>query len=370
MSGVDLLLAAVREHAQRQLRPLVEAIDREGLYPESYLRELAALGGFAALGSRAEGGSGLGLAAQIAVLDAVGAECGATAFMAWCQSACAWYLHQSQRPAVRAKYLADVLHGRVLAGTGMSNTVKHLSGIEKNQLQAVRQGEGFVVSGALPWVSNIGEQHVFAVTAQVADEGYVMFMVNGDAAGVSLKACAEFCALEGTRTLNVRFDQVVVAAEDVLAMPSEFTDYLRRIKSGFILLQVGIGAGVIEGCLKLIRQAELAHNPTDAFLDDGSAEVQQELDVLRERTAQLANLIDAGTEDILDVLELRASASELALAAAQSAALHSGAKGYLMRHAAQRRNREALFVAIVTPALKHLRYEIDAIVRQRRAEAA
>lgn len=44
-----------------------------------------------------------------------------------------------------------------------------------------------------------------------------------------------------------------------------------------------------------------------------------------------------------------------------SEALHTGAKGYLMRHGAQRRLREALFVAIVTPALKHLRKEIHSL---------
>ena len=45
--------------------------------------------------------------------------------------------------------------------------------------------------------------------------------------------------------------------------------------------------------------------------------------------------------------------------AAQSAALHAGAKGYLMRSPVQRRVREAMFVAIVTPATKHLRKEIS-----------
>ena len=63
-------------------------------------------------------------------------------------------------------------------------------------------------------------------------------------------------------------------------------------------------------------------------------------------------------EQRLQVLKLRLAASELALRAAQSAALHAGAKGYQVRHAAQRRTREAMFVAIVTPAIKHLRKEI------------
>lgn|GEM_PF-5055812 len=37
---------------------------------------------------------------------------------------------------------------------------------------------------------------------------------------------------------------------------------------------------------------------------------------------------------------------------------HLGAKGYLLNNAAQRRLREAYFIAIVTPATKHLRKEL------------
>ena len=49
---------------------------------------------------------------------------------------------------------------------------------------------------------------------------------------------------------------------------------------------------------------------------------------------------------------------ELALRAANSALMHQGARGYLMSSEVQRRVREAQFVAIVTPAIKHLRKEI------------
>jgi hypothetical protein len=38
--------------------------------------------------------------------------------------------------------------------------------------------------------------------------------------------------------------------------------------------------------------------------------------------------------------------------------MHMGAKGYLSNNAAQRRLREAYFIAIVTPAIKHLRKEL------------
>ena len=363
------LVQQVRAHAQAVLRPLVEAIDREGLYPEAYLHELGALGGFAALAAPAQGGSGLGLAAQIDALAAVGAECGSTAFLGWCQGACAWYLRQSDNAALRARWLPAILRGEQLAGTGMSNTVKHLSGIEKHLLKATPSAGGYVVSGSLPWVSNLGETHVFAVTAQIDEGRYVMFLAHGQTPGVSLKPCPEFCALEGTRTLNVRFDQVQIDQADVLAGPEDFADYVARIKPGFCLLQMGIGAGVVEGCLKIMREANAANQTTNAFLDDQHDEVRAELDVLLARTRALAEQAEAGTVDMLDVLQVRLAGSELALRAAQSAALHAGARGYLMRHAAQRRSREALFVAIVTPALKHLRHEIARLTAARSGAA-
>jgi hypothetical protein len=41
--------------------------------------------------------------------------------------------------------------------------------------------------------------------------------------------------------------------------------------------------------------------------------------------------------------------------------MHQGARGYLMNSDVQRRVREAQCVAIVTPAIKHLRKEIASL---------
>jgi hypothetical protein len=55
------------------------------------------------------------------------------------------------------------------------------------------------------------------------------------------------------------------------------------------------------------------------------------------------------------VIEARLVAGEASIAAAHAAMLHCGAGGYVTTGAAQRRLREAYFVAIVTPATKQLR---------------
>lgn len=353
----EVLLKNVAQLVELQLKPHVQAIDREGFYPESFLRELGSLGGFASLATKQEGGSGYGLATQIDVLREISKVCGSTAFSAWCQSACVWYLHKTPNQAVKQKYLDNIANGRILAGTGMSNTVKHLAGIEKHLLQAKTTEGGYIVNGMLPWVSNLGESHVWANTAQIGTK-FVMFMTGGQREGVTLVDCPEFSGLEGTRTFAIQFKDVFVPHEDVIADPDQFEDYIKSIKAGFILLQIGIGAGIIEDSLLQIKISN-ANSRTNHFLDHGFNDLNRRYASLLGQTGKLAYDIWNDEASLLETLQTRASASELCLDATQSAALHTGASGYLMSSPVQRRLREAMFVAIVTPALKHLRKEIS-----------
>src|SRR5690606_9704653 len=152
--------------------------------------------------------------------------------------------------------------------TGMSNTVKHLAGIENIHLKARRDAQGYVVSGALPWVSNIGPDHLAVVAASVEDEGYVMFAVPCDAPGVTLRPCPEFSGMEGTQTLNIRMKDVRIAPDQVLAHPEQFADYIATIKPGFVLAQLGMGFGIIDGSLRTIRESNVATSHVNRFLDD------------------------------------------------------------------------------------------------------
>lgn len=350
-------LSSIRHLINQQLSPLVEAID-QGQYPRDFMRALGKLGGFAAVVPQEQGGQGLSLAEQLDVISAVGEQCGATAFSVWCQSVSTWYLHSTSNALAKARFLTDVANGDLLCGTGMSNTVKHLAGIEKMHLNAEQQGDKYIVNGVLPWVSNIGEEHLIIVCAQLAPERYVMFAVQCNADNLSLHDCPAFSGMEGTQTYNVRFNNVVISQDQVLAHPEQFKAYIDTIKPGFILTQAGMGFGVAQASIDTIAQTNKTHAHVNMYLDDQEQELEQELNQLKETAYQLAAQIHQGEALLIDVLRLRAKASELCLRATNSAALHAGARGYLMRHGAQRRSREAMFVAIVTPALKHLRKEI------------
>lgn len=354
----DEHLHAISDYLASDLAPLVQAIDSEGLYPRDILAGLGRLGGF---GAAASADAVVNPEVQLQTIMAAGRHCGSTAFLAWCQSASAWYLANAPEAAPRQRYLADVLAGKLLAGSGMSNFLKHFAGIEKIRLNARAVADGYQIDGILPWVSNLDHGHLVLTAAAVDDGRYIMFAIPTDAPGLKLHPCPDFSGMEGTSTWNVRMNTVHVPADHVLAQPDQFDAFISHVKRGLILTQTGMGLGIIAGSLTTLNSDRTTSRSVNQFLDTDAEEIRQALERLQTEAFALAPLVLQGTAPPLSVLRLRAQISEWTLRATQSTALHVGARGYLMRHPAQRRLREALFVAIVTPALKHLRKEIHAL---------
>ncbi len=356
--GVDLI-KAVHELAAGPLAELADDIDRRGIYPKSILHRLGELGALKA--HMAEPGKPADYGLAIAAMAEVSRVCGATGFMVWCHDVCGVYMEQSGNPALMGQALADHANGQTLGATGMSNPMKTFAGIETFLLHAKKVAGGYLVNGTLPWVSNLGPDHYFGAVADIAVDGVVnseiMFLVRCDAPGVALRDCPSFSAMEGTNTWAVRLTDYFVGANEIIADPVR--PFIGRIRAAFILLQTGMGLGVAQGAIDSMWTVERQLGHVNEFLDDRPDDLQAELDELTARIMQLAKTpFGADKQFIIDVLDARAHASELALRAAQSALLHQGARGYLMTSEVQRRVRESHFVAIVTPAVKHLRKEI------------
>jgi len=354
----DELVAATRAVIEHELAPLTARIDTEGLYPKTVMHSLGAAGAFRPHlpDARRDGRHDFG--AAIRAMAAVSHECLSTGFATWCQDTCAWYLQMGEAEA-RDLWLEQLASGRILGGTGMSNTMKAFSGIEDLRLTGERVDGGYIVNGSLPWVSNLGVDHVFGSLFTLSGDTNrtVMALVDCSAPGFTLRQSAHFVALEGTRTFACLFDNVFIP--DAHVIDHDGAGFLRRARAGLVLLQFGMGAGNIQGCIDVCRGVEPLLGHVNQFLDDRPDELQEELDDIVEAVLTLAETPYETSEDFFrEILQLRLAAGELALRASQSAMLHTGAKGYLSSAPAQRKLRESYFVAIVTPATKHLRKEL------------
>ena len=348
------LLAAVRGIAQGPLAARAQAID-EGAYPLDLLKQLAQMGAMSAHIDQ-PGRPGSYVTAILAMAE-VGKVCGATSFLMWQQAVSALYLFGSKNPAMNGERLQRHLAGEIMGATGMSNPMKGFAGIEKILLSAKPVEGGYIVNGTLPWVSNLAPEHSLGTVATVDGKGpgsEIMFMLPCNAPGVTLKHCPKFSGMEGTATFAVQCKDVFIGASDMLGDPC--LPYLKGIRGAFLLLQCGIAAGIIMGAIESMWKVEDQLGHVNQFLEDGPEQIQAELDELVGTVVKLCETpYDSSDAYYLDVVNARLAGGELCLRAANSALMHQGARGYLMCSDVQRRVREAQFVAIVTPAIKHLR---------------
>lgn len=360
-------IAQVKQLIAEQVKPCVTAIDLQGDYPKAFLHSLGAIGGFAGTVAPAYGGNGLGFGHCIAVMEETAKVCLSSGFLIWCQTACLRYLQLSDNDTVKQELLADLASGRLLGGTGLSNTFKANAGIERSSIKARRVAGGYIISGNLPWVSNLGAGHFFVTGCPLENDGrLVFFVVECTQDNFRLTEGAHFTALEGTGTFACQFRDCFISDKRVLAHAEESVAYLARIKSGMILGQMGMGLGLISSCIDLIEAVSSVQSSINQYLDDQADDLQQVLTVAHQETYRLAAILDTApdTPILPDVLKVRLAGGELSLRAAHAAMLHQGAKGYLIHSAAQRKLREAYFIAIVTPAIKHLRRELACLAQQ------
>ena len=346
------------------LKPKTIAIDH-GEYTTEVLAELGKVGAYQDVAPSISG-QPLDLLASIQKMAQVSEECMSTGFMMWAHLVCCWYIENSDNDWLKENVLAKMIAGEAFGATGLSNPMKYFAGIEELKLNAVETEDGYIINGTLPWVSNLAPEssaHFFGSVFHVVDEQGevlrdVMAIIPCDLPGFTLKQQVEFVGMEGTGTYAMFFKDAFLPKKYLLADPVK--PYLQRIKSGFVLLQTGMAAGVIQGMINDMHKSNLSLSAINQYLDDKPEELQEELDDALELISELAaNIYTPGDDFFRTILEARLLGAEICKRAADSVMQHAGAKGYIVDSTAQRKWREAYFVILVTPSIKHLRKEIQ-----------
>ena len=338
--------------AKSELTPIALAIDEGEIYPDNALRVFGEAGAWSA---HLPQNGHIDLSDTISAISAIGETCGATAFMAWCQNTLVWYIANSSNAALKTKYLERASSGSLLGGTGLSNPMKSFFGIERLKLKGKKVEGGYTVRGALPWVSNLGPDHLFGTIFELKKtEEKVMFLADCADANVTLTPCKPFLAMDGTGTYAVQFRDAFIPDDQILAAPA--MPFIKSIRAGFILMQNGMGLGLIRDCIAVMQSVRPSLEHVNRYLPQQPENFTHLLDALERETMQLARTpYETSNNYWRRVVDLRLKIGYASVAAAHAAMLHCGARGYLKSHRAQRRLREAYFVAIVTPATKQLR---------------
>lgn len=338
---------AIQQLIEHQLKPVVKKVDEEAYYPHEYLSGLGRAGLL-----RSEGISEQKVRLRdVQLIEETAQTCMTTAFNLWCHLASSTYLRKSGKPFLMNDLLPLLEGGSVCGGTGLSNPMKFYAGLERLCLKARRVEHGFVVSGQLPNVSNLGPNHSFGFIASLDDQKQMMAFVPHDAEGLELKEKRDFIGLNGSATYSCKFNDVHIPDEWVISDNAEA--FVHTIRATFILYQIPLGLGLAKASIQSIERARHKQGGCNQYLKIQPESLQHDLAVLREQVHELAASSDLDGR-WHEVLQVRLKTAYLAMDAVHACMLHCGGSAYLQSSGPARRLREVYFLANLTPTIKHL----------------
>jgi alkylation response protein AidB-like acyl-CoA dehydrogenase len=290
------------------LFPAALETDRSDIVPVELLDALADAGLYGLAAPATVGGFDADFPTTCQVVEALSGGCLTTAFI--------WAQHLGAVHAVAqlpdSSWLEQLARGTVRAGLALGGA------LPRPTLHARREGDGWRLTGATPWLS--GWERIDVVHTAARDEaGNVVWLLVDAAEGPALSVeRLRLVALNATATVRATFSGLLVADDRVTSIvpftggptPPE----VLRIHASFAL-------GVTDRCCGLLGPSPL---------DDELARCRGELDRLDPET----------------IAADRAEAGELALRAAAAFGAAKGGRSVLLDDHAQRLMREAFFVLV------------------------
>ncbi|MFS0637589.1 acyl-CoA dehydrogenase family protein [Mesobacillus foraminis] len=327
------------------LIPYVKKIDTEAYYPKAYLKKLGEAGFLTSVNKDQKDY----VHQEMDLIEATARTCMTAAFCLWCHLAFVTFLRHTKNQQLKHDMLPLVENGEVLGGTGLSNGMKYYAGLEKLFLSAKPAQGGYIISGVLPSVSNLGEDHWFGFIAGIDEDRQIMAIVPCNASGLKLKEKVGYLGVNGSATYTCSFNEVFIPHDWIISENAK--GFVGEIRSTFLAYQIPLGIGVIEASIASIEKVCNRQNKCNQFLNQQPEDLVEKQMQSREKLRALFMGKDLNWKD---VVELRLETAYLALEAVQSGMLHNGSAGYFKDSAPSRRLREAYFFANLTPTVKHL----------------
>ena len=320
----------------QKLAAQAERLDESGEWPSHQLDQCSELGIFRWFVGSGRGGIGCSEADILSGYLQLSSSCLTTSFILT-QITGALRRVAASRAAIVESVLDDLLSGHSLASLGISHLTTSHRHLGKKILSAESNGKGFTLNGFSPWVT--GSPHIdwIVVGAEIDDGRQILGLVSMDQPGITVDPPTKLMALTGSQTGAVRFDQVKLEADRILAGP----------KAEVLVAATGASSGGLQTSALAIGLADSA------------------ISLIEEQTAGRSDLVEpanrlraeqnAAKEDLLSLAmggkvcspgELRGRSNSLAMRSSQAALAAVKGAGYVQGHPAGRICREALFFLV------------------------
>ncbi|MFJ8536760.1 acyl-CoA dehydrogenase family protein [Streptomyces sp. NPDC093591] len=349
------LISLVRDIAQREIAPKAAEEEDAGRFPREVFTLLSESGLLGLPYDSEYGGGDQPYEVYLQVLEELAAArltvgLGVSVHSLACYSLATYGTKQQQ-----VEHLPAMLGGGLLGAYCLSEPS---SGSDAASLRtkAVRDGDGWVITGTKAWITHGGIADFYTVMARTGEEGprgITAFLVPGDAAGLSAAAPEKKMGMKGSPTAQVHFDGVRVGDERRIGDEGQgFAIALSALDSGRLGIAacaIGVAQAALDEAVAYATERRQFGKPIVDFqgLRFMLADMATQIEAGRALYLAAARLRDAGRPFAKQAAMAKLHCTDTAMRVTTDAVQILGGYGYTADFPAERFMREAKVLQIV-----------------------
>ena len=351
----DLFRASVREFAEGEVAPRVEAMEHAGKLDQGLIQQCFELGLMAIESPEEYGGAGSTIFnailaieelarvdASVSVFVDVHNTLVTNAFMRWADD------------EQKKKYMPQLASGKV----GAYALSEPSSGSDAFALKtrAVDKADHFELSGQKLWITNGNEAEIFVLFATVDPaagyKGITAFIVEKDFPGFSVGKKEDKLGIRASSTTELILDSCKVPKENVLGEVGKgykvSIETLNEGRIGIGAQMLGIAQGAYEAALRYTAEREQFGTSINSFqgVQFQLAEMAVEIEAARLLVYNAARLKDAGKSFVKEAAIAKLYSSRVAEAVSSKAIELYGGYGYVKDYPVEKFWRDSKIGAI------------------------
>ncbi len=346
----ELLRKSVREFAEAEVTPKMEAMEETGEFPTDLLKPMADLGIMGVITPPEYDGVGLGYVARTIVLEELGRVCAAMPMALQVHHMACADLNDFGTEEQKKKYLPPLAKGETMGCVAVTDPSGG-SDVVGMKTTAELKGDKYILNGRKCFITNSHTSDFWVVICKTAEgaKGLSALIVDKDAPGAKLGRKENKFGLRGANTGELAFDNCEVPKENLLGQEGGgLAVALKAIsetgRTGMAAVGLGILTAVYEEAGKFATERTLYGKPISALqaIQFYMAEIYSQLEICRLLCYRASWLKDQGMRcDNEGALAKYYTCDAAANAAKKAIEIH-GSYGIMREYAVQRLLRDAM----------------------------
>jgi isovaleryl-CoA dehydrogenase len=353
-----MLQETVRQFSRDELAPKIEKLDHDEAFNDVAFRKMGDLGLLGITVREEDGGANMGAVGATITMEEMGTvDASSTLSYLAHTILCVNQIGANGTAEQKKKYLPKLISGEHIGGMGMSEP-----GAGSDMLgmttKAVKNADGYAITGAKTWITNGPNGDIFYVYAKTGDSkrDVSTFIVERGMKGFSTGKKFAKMGMRASPTGELIFDDVRVSAAHRVGdeggsvkMMMKNLDLERVTIAG---ISLGIAKGAIEVATQYAKERKQFGKPIGAFqmIQERLAEAAGWYEACRHLTYNVAKMWDDGLLGGKDAAVLSAKAklqsAQMATKVALDAIQILGGYGYTREFPVERMMRDAKLVEI------------------------